>query len=137
MVASLREGFPPINSHDHLNMCSREETWQIKKISSLKILQLHYHHAYGHNTYEGVGMSQGAPTHKFTWLLLEVIMWGHVANTFFTCRRLMNTKLRKLLTFSERLPPLNSHDTLTTRPTWGHVTIWENLYFLYHQTYNQ
>ena len=34
--------FPPINSHNSLNMYSREVTWQIKNI------YLHNQNAYGH-----------------------------------------------------------------------------------------
>ena len=39
---------------------------------------LHYHNAYGHNIYQGGDIPQGAPTHKFTWPLDEVVLWSHV-----------------------------------------------------------
>ena len=32
----------------------------------LKILYLHYHNAYGHQTWQGGEFSGGAPTHKVT-----------------------------------------------------------------------
>ena len=33
-VVTLHEGFPPINLHNHLNMCSCEVIWQIKNAMS-------------------------------------------------------------------------------------------------------
>ena len=33
-VVTLCEGLPPVNSHNHLNMCSHEVTWQIKNTVS-------------------------------------------------------------------------------------------------------
>ena len=37
----------------------------------------------------------------------------------------MATKLRKVQTYCERLPPVKPHDLLITRPKRGHVTILE------------
>ena len=33
-------------------------------------------------------------------------------NTLYTCKRRMDTKLSKVLTYFELLPPLKSHDTM-------------------------
>ena len=69
-------------------------------------------------------MPQGAPTHKFEWPLNIVVLRVHVTNQIHyisTCKRPMDTKLVKILNYSENLRPLNSF----TWSTWGHVTIWK------------
>ena len=43
----------------------------------------------------------------------------------FTCRRLMYINLRKVLTYRDRLSPLNPHERLITWLTWCHVMIWK------------
>ena len=112
MVVTYRDGLPAINSHNPLNMDSREVMWQIKNI------YLHHHNSYGHKTYQYNDITQGAPSHKFAWPLSVMIMWSHVTNEIHisTCRRPINTKLGKVLTYSERLPSLKPHDPLITRP---------------------
>ena len=47
-------------------------------------------------------------------------MWGHVVIS--TCRRPMDTKLDKLLTYSDSISPLKPHDLLITW-TCGHVEV--------------
>ena len=37
----------------------------------------------------------------------------------------MDTKLGKVLTLSEKIPPLKPNDTSITWSTWGHLTIWK------------
>ena len=71
---------------------------------------------------------QGAPTHKFNWLLIEMIVWDHVTNSIHisTWRKPMNTKQGKVLTYSE-VPSLKAHDPLIAWPTYSH----------YHKTYDQ
>ena len=41
----------------------------------------------------------------------------------------MDTKLDKLLTYSESLPSLKPHDPLIMLPTWGYVIIWKFFIF--------
>ena len=94
---------PPRNSHKPLNMCSQEVTWQTKNISIITLLM----------RYQQIHITQGILTHKVTWSLNKVVMWGHVTNYIHyisTCRRPINTKLGKVLTYSKRLPYLKSHD---------------------------
>ena len=53
-------------------------------------------------------------------------MWGHVTNqirNIFSCRKPMDTKQGKVLTYSKRFPPLMPHDHLITWPIWSHLTI--------------
>ena len=45
-----------------------------------------------------------------------------------TCKKLTNTKLGKVLTYSEKLLSLNPHETLMAWPTWGHLII-SKIYF--------
>ena len=102
-----------------LSMCSRECSRDKLKT------YLYQQNAYGHKTYQRSDITQGVPTHKFTYPLNEVVMWGHETNWICyisTCRRPLNTKLGKSLTYNERLPSLKSHDPLITWRTWGHVT---------------
>ena len=46
----------------------------------LKTLYLHYHNDYGHQTCQGDKILRGAATLKLTWLLAEVVLWGHMTN---------------------------------------------------------
>ena len=107
-------------------MCWREATWQIIN-------------AYGHKTYQGSDILQGAPIHKFASPLNEVIMRGHVTNRIhFTSisKRPMDIELGKVLTYSERLPSLKPHDSnhMTNIKARGNLKIF---YFHYHKTYGQ
>ena len=99
-----------------------------------KVMKLHdklktylqRHKTYDHNTYHGGDILQGIPTNKSTWTLNKMIMWGHVTNQMHyisTCRRTMDTKLGKVLTYIEKLPSQKPHDILVPWPTWGYVTI--------------
>ena len=47
-----------------------------------------------------------------------------------TCKVPMDTKLIKVLTYSERFPSFKQHNPLITRPTWSHVTIWKFYFFI-------
>ena len=61
------DGLPPINSHNPLDMCSRESRDKLKTY-------LHHHNAYGHKTYQHSDITQRVPTHKFACPLNEVVM---------------------------------------------------------------
>ena len=65
-------------------------------------------------------LTRGAPAQKIAWRFEEVVMWNHVTNSIHyisTCRRPMGTKLSKVLTYRERLPPLKPHVLLIAWPT--------------------
>ena len=62
------DGLPPINSHNPLNMCSRECSRDKLKT------YLYQQNAYGHKTYQRSDVTQGVSTHKFTYPLNEVVM---------------------------------------------------------------
>ena len=59
---------PTINSHNPLNMCSREVTSQIKNISPPSP------NAYGYKTYQRNDITQRVPTHKVACPLNKVFM---------------------------------------------------------------
>lgn len=42
-----------------------------------------------------------------------------------TCIGIIGSKLGNVATFCERIPPLKSHASLITWPTWGKVTNWK------------
>ena len=65
-------------------------------------------------------LTRGAPTQTIAWRFKGVVMWSHVTNSIHyisTCRRPMGTKLRKVLTYRERLPPLKPRVLLIPWPT--------------------
>ena len=43
-----------------------ESIWNFP-LQQIKTLYLHYHSAYGHQTWQGDDLPWGAPTHKITW----------------------------------------------------------------------
>ena len=57
-------------SYNPLNMRSHDK-WKT---------YLHYHIAYGHQSFQVGDILQGLSTHNFEWSLNEVILWGLVAN---------------------------------------------------------
>ena len=65
-MVTYHEGFPPLKSHDPLNTTSQELNWQIK------VLHLHYHNIYSHQTWQG-DILLGVLTHKVT---LSFITWS-------------------------------------------------------------
>ena len=46
-----------------------------------------------------------------------------------TCKIPVDTKLIKMLAYSERFSSLKQHNPLITRPTWSHVAIWKCYFF--------
>ena len=55
-------------------MWSSEDEWQIENI------YLHYHIAYGQQTWQSNDLQGGAPSHKATWPFNHVILQDHVEN---------------------------------------------------------
>ena len=47
-----------------------------------------------------------------------------------TCRRPIGQKLGKVVTYCDRLPPLQSYDLLIAWPTCGHLTTRKKFYLL-------
>ena len=85
------------------------------------IFPLNYKNAYGHQIFQVGDMLRGAVTHKYTWYLNGVVLWGHVTNKIHasTCRRCINTTLGKVLTSCENLPNMtlwSSGQREVTRP---------------------
>ena len=127
-MVTHRDRFPPINSQNPLNMSSHEVKWQIKNIVSPTSQCL-----WSQDLSEW-WLTQGAPTHKFLCPLNEVVMWGHVTNKIriSTYRRPKNTKLGKVLFYSERLQCTFDH--AINIKSHGNF---KNLYFHYHKSYGQ
>ena len=76
-------------------------------LSQYHYIKIYHHNGYGRTTY-------GAPNHKFAWILNQLVLWGHVTNlinSISTRRGPMNTKIGKVLTYLDRLPPLKPHET--------------------------
>ena len=71
-VVTCHEVVPPLKSHDPLIV------WSCKITDDLKPLYLHYHIAYGYQTWQGGSMQWGALTHKFTLSFNHVVLWGHL-----------------------------------------------------------
>ena len=125
-VATFRGRLPPINSPYFLNWWSREVKWQIKKILSPLSQWL-----WSQNL---SWWRRRVSTHKFTWPLFEVVLWGHVTKwiQYISIYRWpKDTKLSKVLTYHERLSSLKQHDPLTKWPTWGHMTTLKNNFFTF------
>ena len=84
--------------------------------------------AYGHQTSQSGHILWGPTTHEFPWPLNKMVLWRHVTNKIYisTFRRPIDTKLGKVLTHRDRLPPLTLCDTLDIKyPTWSHMNIWK------------
>ena len=66
----------------------------------MKHFSSYYQNAYGHQTFQGGDMLQGALTHKYAWHHSGVVLLRHMTNKIYisTCRRYINTSLGKVLT---------------------------------------
>ena len=103
-----------------------------KSSDKLKTLYLHHDNVDDHKTYQCSDITQGAPTHRLAWPHNEAVMWGHVTNWIHyisICRRPMNIKLGKVLTFSEvqiafNSKPLYSRVLLFVWLWWKHGETW-------------
>ena len=77
--------------------------WQyifIRFMFLMNYFSLNYQNAYGHQTFQGGDMLRVALTHKYTWHLNGVVLWGHVTNEIHisTCRRCINNTLGNMMT---------------------------------------
>ena len=104
------------NGHQTLqgveNMWSCDFTWWIKNIESAQSQWL---------------WSPKNSTYRSACPLNHVVL-GHVTNWIHfisTYESHMGSKIGRLLTYYKRLPPLKSHNTLITWPTWVQVTDWK------------
>lgn len=98
----------------------------------------HYCNAFGHQAWQGGDIQWGFATHKITWSFNHVTYWGHRKNYtryISTCTRPMGSKLGNLVTYHERLLPINSNDSLITWPTC--VTNWKKIYLYFHDFGNE
>ena len=94
-VETFRDWLPPINSHKLLNMWSRNKS---------RTLYLHYHNAYGLQTYQDDELPWGELPYKITWFISDVILWDHVTNQkhhIFNSTMIKVTKFGKVLTYDE------------------------------------
>lgn len=67
------------------------------------------------------------PTHKIVWPFNHVILGGHVTKYMHfisTCRRPKSSKLRKVVTYRERLPNESSCDKLKKLYLHFHIELW-------------
>ena len=85
-VVTLREAIPPKHSHNHLNLCTREVTLQIKT--------QYLHNTYVHKTYQGDDILWGVSTHIFAWKIWKILF--QVSQDLW----LLNLKNRLYLNFS-------------------------------------
>ena len=58
-------------SHNAVDMCSHEVTWQAENIC---------HNVCGHKTDHSDDIPRGVLTHKFEWPLNKLVLWGHVTS---------------------------------------------------------
>ena len=82
---------------------------------------LYYCNTYGHQTCEGSDLKWEAATHVVTRSFNHLILWGHATSKILyisTCTRPMATKHGKVTTYSEGLPPINSHNPLNEANPW-------------------
>ena len=118
----------------HISICSRamatrrtfihKFTQPFKHMSpdKLKTSHLHCHNAYGHND---LSWCWDTIRNSHIWIRMtpQFAVPVRPRKKFSTRRRPLNTKLGRLLTYSERLPSFKPHDSFIKWPTWGHVTI--------------
>ena len=74
-VVSYHQGLPTIKSYDSLITWSWEIMWQTKYK-----LYLHYHNAYGYQTWQDANLPWWDPIHNVTWLFDHVILWGYATD---------------------------------------------------------
>ena len=82
-------------------------------------LYLYYHNVCSHQISQGADILWGDPTLEFTWILNEVVLWGHIISPLAEDPRTV------MLTYHEKFPPLKPHDPLITLRTRGHKTVWK------------
>ena len=120
-LVTRREGFPLINSHNPLNMCSLGHVTNSKYVFTVTMLMV---------TRLIMVVRIARSFHPWFCMTLQ---WGGYARS----RNKLNTlylylektdgrQTGKVLTCSERLSSLKSHNTLITWYTWGHVKILKN-----------
>ena len=56
-----------------------ESIWVIP-LQQLKALYLHYHNAYGYQTWQGCDLPRGTPTHEITRLFDHIVLQDYVTN---------------------------------------------------------
>ena len=90
----------------------------------LKTLYFHYHHSYGHKTFQDGELPRAASTNYVTWSYNNVVKWDHWE------LKAWNLPYRNVYgrtTSLERLLPFVSHDHVIT---WSCEIIWQAKNFL-------
>ena len=107
----------------------------------VKTLYLHYHNAYGYQTWQGGDLPYGAPTHKITGHFGQVVLEDHVSNKsncISTIRVPMVTKLGRMVTYFERIQTIKSFYALIAWPwkvMWQTKLIYPQPEYLWLQTW--
>ena len=107
-VVTFHEGLWSINSHNLLIECSREFTWQIK-ITVFPLSQCLFSQDLPGWWHTVRSSHRGGHVWSRDKLSTSYLHWMKTIDT---------TKLRKVLSYCERLPPLKPHDSLITWSTW-------------------
>ena len=116
-MVTYREELPLINSNNPLNIWLRKVAWKIKNTSPLSQCLWSQNLSGWWDTAKS--------SHPYICMTPQ---WSGLAKLCYKLiiitRRPMDTKLGKVLTYRESLPPLKPHDSLITWLAWGLVTIW-------------
>ena len=86
---------------------------------------IHYQSAYSHQTLPNGNLPRWTPAHKVTWPFDHVVFWGRLTtwNHYISITTMpMATKLGKLVTWHEGLPPIMLLDPLVT---WSCEIMWQ------------
>ena len=83
--------------------------------STLKLLDLHFHSAYGQQTLQPGDLPWGASNHSVTRPLCHVVLPGHVADfKRLYVHYLMATKLSSMVTYLDCILPIKPDDDIIT-----------------------
>ena len=121
MVTSL-DGLTPMKSHRSLT------TWPclVRRREKLKSLYLHYHNAYGDQTWQEGNLPWKVPVFKFKWAFGHEVLWDHVTNWNYyisTTATSTATKICRTVTYLDGLLSIQSNDLLIT---WFYKTTGKN-----------
>ena len=114
----LGEG-PPIKSQDHLYKWRHDFASKIKNIK-FSLSQCSW----------SLNVSLWRYTLRSSHSSTPMTNYLHYIST---CIGLIGSKLGNVATYCERIPPLKSHASLITWPTWGNVKNWQKKIFPFSQ----
>ena len=83
--------------------------------NTLKLLDVHFHSAYGHQTLQPGDLPWGPSNHSVTRPLSHVVLPGHVADfKRLYVHYLMATKLSSMVTYLDSILPIKPDDDIIT-----------------------